>query len=220
MLFHSVQRKAVKFGAATLAGTTAVAALLAFAVPAQAVDFNLGTDITGSLDSTYSVGGAMRTKGRDPALVGVANGGTAFSINGDNGNLNFSKGDFVSLAARGTNELSIKGGNIQLFTRVNYFYDYINNDKTLDRTQLNKAARNLAGLKFDLLDLYVAGNFDVGDSPLSVRVGKQVLSWGESTLLELRRHSLGRGCRMSGCQYCQRACASKCGGIAGEQLPH
>ncbi len=183
MSHQSGHQNTAKFGLATLAGTS-IAALLAFAPAAHAVDFTLGTDVTGSFDSTYTVGGAMRTKARDPVLIGFANGGSAFSINGDNGNLNFSKGDFVSLAARGTNELSIKGNNLQLFTRVNYFYDHINNDATLNRTQLSKRAKHLAGLNFDLLDLYVAGNFDVGDSPLSVRVGKQVLSWGESTFIQ------------------------------------
>ena len=39
--------------------------------------------------------------GRDPHLVGLVNGGSAFSINNDNGDLNFDKGDFTSLAARG-----------------------------------------------------------------------------------------------------------------------
>jgi hypothetical protein len=184
MFQYSVQRNVPKLGLAGLAGTTAVAALLAFATPVQAIDFSLGTDIEGSFDSTYSVGGAIRTKGRDSALIGVANGGTAFSINGDNGNLNFSKGDLIGLNARGTNELSIRGENLQLFTRFNYFYDNINRSKTLDRTPLTDRAKHLAGLDFDLLDLYIAGNFDVGDSPLSVRVGNQVLSWGESTFIQ------------------------------------
>ena len=183
MSHQSVYRSTAKFGLATLAGTS-VAALLAFAPAAQAVDFTLGTDVTGSFDSTYTVGGAMRMKDRDPNLIGIINGGKAFSINGDNGNLNFNKGDLTSLSARGVNELSIKGGNLQLFTRFNYFYDYINRGATLNRTPLSKEARHLAGLNFDVLDLYVAGNFDLGESPLSVRIGKQVLSWGESTFIQ------------------------------------
>jgi Protein of unknown function (DUF1302) len=184
MIYKSEQRNTARFGMATLAGTSAIAALLAFVAPAQAVDFSLGTDIDGSFDSTYAVGGAIRTKGRAPYLVGIANGGTAFSINGDNGNLNFSKGDFIGLNARGTNELSVRGENLQLFARFNYFYDHINKSSTLDRTPLTDRAKHLAGLDFDLLDLYIAGNFELGDSPLSLRVGNQVLSWGESTFIQ------------------------------------
>lgn len=34
-----------------------------------------------------------------------------------------------------------------------------------------------------LLDAFIYGNFDIGDMPLDVRLGKQVVSWGESTLI-------------------------------------
>jgi hypothetical protein len=157
----------------------ALAAGLVASPPAAAIDFTLG-EVEGRFDSTYTVGGAIRTSGRDPRLVGVANGGSAFSINSDNGNLNFDKGDLTSLAARGINELSLKSGNFDFFGRVNYFYDYVNNDKTLARTPLEKAAKRRAGLRIDLLDLYVSGNFDT----FSVRLGQQVLNWGESTFLQ------------------------------------
>ncbi|MBL8630640.1 MAG: DUF1302 domain-containing protein [Rhodospirillaceae bacterium] len=170
---------------ATLARTSAaVMALSAFAPTASAVDFTLDNGITGSLDSTYTFGAAIRTKSADPDLIGLVNGGRAFSINGDNGNLNFSKGDFVSAVARGVNELQLKADNISFFARVNYFYDHINRSTTLDRTPLTGRAQHLSGLDADLLDLYIAGNFDVGDHPLSVRVGNQVLSWGESTFIQ------------------------------------
>jgi len=183
MQSYSVRRAVRPWGLATVAGCS-LAALLAFAPAARAIDFTLGSGIEGSFDSTYTLGGAIRTKGRDPDLIGLVNGGRAFSINGDNGNLNFSKGDFVSLSARGVNELSLRGDNLQFFARFNYFYDHINRSTTLDRTPLSKRAKHLAGLDFDLLDLYVAGNFDLGDSPLSVRIGNQVLSWGESTFIQ------------------------------------
>jgi hypothetical protein len=155
----------------------------ALASPASALDFTYG-EITGSFDSTYSIGGALRTESRDPRLIGVVNGGSAFSINSDDGDLNFDKGDFTSLAVRGINELHLQRGNIEFFTRINYLYDYINNDAGLSRTPLSKKARDKAGLRFDLLDLYIAGKFDAGKVPMSVRVGNQVLSWGESTFIQ------------------------------------
>jgi len=34
-----------------------------------------------------------------------------------------------------------------------------------------------------LLDAFVYGDFDIGEMPISVRVGQQVISWGESTLI-------------------------------------
>jgi hypothetical protein len=99
------------------------ASLFGAVTSASAVDFELANGVRGSFDSTYTVGGALRTQGRNPGLIGLVNGGRAFSINGDNGNLNFSAGDFVSLRASGVNELQLEVGNLSLFTRVNYFYD-------------------------------------------------------------------------------------------------
>lgn len=44
-------------------------------------------------------------------------------------------------------------------------------------------AQNLAGNKFTLYDLFAYGSWEVfGGHPLNVRVGKQVVSWGESNI--------------------------------------
>ncbi|MBQ0720317.1 MAG: DUF1302 family protein [Gammaproteobacteria bacterium] len=44
-------------------------------------------------------------------------------------------------------------------------------------------AQNLAGNKFTLYDAFVYGNWEVfGGHPLNVRVGKQVINWGESNI--------------------------------------
>ena len=34
-----------------------------------------------------------------------------------------------------------------------------------------------------LLDNYITGKFDLGSMPLTVRLGRQVISWGESTFI-------------------------------------
>ena len=46
-----------------------------------------------------------------------------------------------------------------------------------------RSARKRAGYDLNLLDAYVTGNFDVGGIPLSVRVGDQVINWGESVFI-------------------------------------
>lgn len=43
-------------------------------------------------------------------------------------------------------------------------------------------AQNLAGKKFTLYDLFVFGSWDIDGHPLNARVGKQVISWGESNI--------------------------------------
>ncbi|MDX2222290.1 MAG: DUF1302 family protein, partial [Rhodospirillaceae bacterium] len=60
----------------------AVAAVMSAPTGAGAVDFTLDNGVTGKFDTTFTIGAAVRTKGRDLDLVGRVNGGRAFSING------------------------------------------------------------------------------------------------------------------------------------------
>lgn len=53
-----------------------------------------------------------------------------FSMNGDDGNLNYSKGDLISGIAKVTQDLSLKWGDYGFFGKVLYFYDVVNNDFT------------------------------------------------------------------------------------------
>ena len=120
----------------------------------------------------------------------------AYSSNGDAGNLNYDKGDMFSSLFKGLHELSVKKDNIGLFTRFMYFYDFALMDK--DGAYSNPVsgqrvdpcadsdARDLTCRDIRLLDAYVYGNFSFNDgmNPVTVKVGQQVLSWGESTLIQ------------------------------------
>lgn len=120
----------------------------------------------------------------------------AYSSNGDAGNLNYDKGDMFSSLFKGTHELSIKKGDVGAFTRFMYFYDSALMDKHGAYTNpvsgnyvdpcADKEGRELACKDVRLLDAYVFANFALNDgaNPLSLRVGNQVLSWGESTLIQ------------------------------------
>ncbi len=120
----------------------------------------------------------------------------AYSSNGDAGNLNYDKGDMFSSMFKGLHELSISSGNIGLFSRFMYFYDFaVNDEKNLAYTNplsnnrvdpcADKESRKLACKDLRLLDAYIYANFSFNDgqNPVSVRVGNQVLSWGESTFI-------------------------------------
>ncbi len=48
---------------------------------------------------------------------------------------------------------------------------------------IDDKAQNLAGNRFVLLDLFFHAGWDVGEHPLNVRVGKQVINWGESNIM-------------------------------------
>src|SRR6202043_2609312 len=67
-------------------GSSALGVLLA-AGPARATDFTVG-GWQGSFDTTVSVGVLNRVEGRNPDLIGRANGGRSPSTNQDNGDLN------------------------------------------------------------------------------------------------------------------------------------
>ncbi|MDG5495552.1 DUF1302 domain-containing protein [Niveispirillum sp. BGYR6] len=174
-----------------LAGASAAALLapLLMVGSAGAVSFNRG-DLSGSFDTTLTLGALFRVQDRDPDLIGVANGGRANSINSDNGNLNYGKG-LVSLAGRVTHELKLNYGNLGAFVRGTYFYDVVNAKKSgssfgrTGRFDLSSQAQERVGRDFDLLDAFVYGNFAVGESSnLDIRLGNQVLSWGESTFIQ------------------------------------
>ncbi|MCY3770200.1 MAG: DUF1302 domain-containing protein [Gammaproteobacteria bacterium] len=153
-----------------------------FRVPAVEL-FPVGSEVTGHLDTTISTGVAVRTRGRASDLVGVSNGGTAHSINEDDGNLNYDKGDVVSANVKITHELDVSRDNLGLFLRAYYFHDQAVADNDPARTSLSGKAKRYAGSDIKLLDAYVSGHFDPGGTPVSIRAGNQVISWGESVFL-------------------------------------
>lgn len=163
------------------ASALAVAATLLTPLPSQAVQFQSG-ELQGSFDTTVSAGVAWRVENRDPGLIGVANGGRAFSVNGDNGNLNYDKG-LISSAVKVTHDIELKYRQFGAFARIFYFYDFENEDGTRKRLPLADSAKELVGSDVRLLDAYVSAAFDVQGRPAKIRLGNQVISWGESTFI-------------------------------------
>ena len=151
--------------------------------PAAAFQFDFG-EVEGSLDSTISYGMSWRMSARDKDIIGTANGGRAYSVNGDDGNLNYDRDDAFSSLAKITSDLDLRYGDFGLFVRGSAFYDFENNDEDRERTKLSNDSKDLVGKDAELLDTYVWGNFEIADMPSQVRLGDQVLSWGESTFIQ------------------------------------
>ncbi len=148
--------------------------------------FALG-EVNGSFDTTLSVGTLYRLENPDPALYGTANTfngvpGKAYSVNTDDGDLNYPRGT-ASVLAKATHDLQLKWQDFSVFVRGYYFRDFQNRDKVRPHTPLSKSAQEKVGSDAVLLDNYIAGNFDIGSMPVTVRLGRQVLSWGESTFI-------------------------------------
>ena len=182
---HSTTERRRTKPKALLAGVSliALAAPALLATPATAFDFDIG-EVSGAFDTTISAGLSFRVEDRANSLVGISNGGTHTSINGDDGNLNYDTG-LVSAALRATHELDLQYDDFGFFGRFTYFYDFLNsNQDSTEFRDLSDDAIDRVGRDIELLDAYVFGGFDVGDVPIDFRVGNQVLSWGESTFIQ------------------------------------
>ena len=170
------------FGAA-YAVCTAMAVLLALSAagPAQAYQFkNESGSVTGSFDTTISIGAMWRMQDQDPSLIGITNGGTSRSPNEDDGDLNYDRGDLVSGLVKVTHEFDVAYSNYGVFLRGYYFYDYA---ASRNKEELGPLAKDRLINDVKLLDAYGRASFDLGGRTLNVRAGNQVVSWGESTFI-------------------------------------
>ncbi|MDH4395314.1 MAG: DUF1302 domain-containing protein [Limnobacter sp.] len=192
--------------------TAAVSAMMAIgsalaAMPAHAYETKIGSvDLT--INSTVSIGTGIRTESRDRALFSVNNVdqggsfGTGLSNTSDDGNLNYAAGDAFSTIIKGFHDVTVKKDNYGFFGRVKWFYDYtLNNANTfhgheptnnninganqrvqqpLEDSGFNPQAR-FDGI--DILDAYGFWNTKLGNMPADIRIGRQVISWGEGALL-------------------------------------
>jgi len=157
---------------------------------AQAVEFDFADNqVKGSLDSTLSYGAMWRVQGRDSSNVA--------DINADDGNRNFDKG-LASQVFKLTSDLSASYRNYGLFLRGTAYYDtqimdkrndYLGTTDGVERPSqafpqddhFTRDTRHVSGRKAELLDAYLSGDWDIAEHPLTGRVGRQVLNWGEST---------------------------------------
>jgi hypothetical protein len=154
------------------------------ALEARAVDFqNEAGTFSGSWDTTLSFGQAWRIQSRDCNLIAVANGGCGRSPNIDDGNLNYST-DMYSSALKAVSELSLNYKNFGAFIRGSGLYDDEADDSRTERTPLSEDTKEVVGKYTRLLDAFAYAKFDMGSMPAEVRLGRQVVSWGESTFIQ------------------------------------
>ena len=103
-----------------------------------------------------------------------ADGGVA---TGD-GTLNYDTGQVQNLLKFLT-EVSLNYNNFGVFARGTGFVDTKADDT--ERTDLTGNAKDKVEKHAELLDIYAYANFDLGSMLAQLRVGKQVVNWGEST---------------------------------------
>lgn len=163
----------------------AVSLASTLAGPAFGVSFNIG-EIEGQFDSSLSVGASWSTASPNKNLIGVNNGGHGLSQTSDDGHLNFKKGETFSKIFKGIHDLELKYGDTGVFIRGKYWYDFELKDegrqfKDISDSGRKQGAQSSGG---QILDAFIYHNYAIADQPGSVRFGKQVVSWGESTFIQ------------------------------------
>jgi len=185
----------------SLRKTALAAAVCALAgVEAQAVTFEFEGG-RGNFDSTITAGTGIRVKEPSCTLIAAGASGNGApagclaptSALGDQGDLNYAKGDRFTTYIKGSHELLLKlPSDITFMGRVNWIRDFSATDTTgyLSATTppaltdgLSDDARKDLRFKARLLDLWVSKTFQLGDQQARIRAGNQVISWGESLFL-------------------------------------
>ena len=158
---------------------------------------------SGSLDTTISFGASYRTQDPDNSLYSAASGARAGlgssgfgSTNTDSGNVNYSKGDAFANLLKATIDYSLQKEDMGLFTRMRAWTDFALEGNSVN--QGNSGSNYAQGEplsddgfahlgKFSgvtVLDAYVYNTFDIKGYPMQLRLGNQVINWGESLFVQ------------------------------------
>jgi hypothetical protein len=182
--------KMIKTKQAFTKASLAMAIAMAGVSSAQATEFNFG-DMAVQWDNTVSYGVAWRTEAPDLKTVSKGNAeqvlgkeGVSSSNNYDDGTLNFKENSVYTNVVKYSTDLEINYHNYGGFFRAKAFYDTEIMDGEREFKELNDATKDAAGNGYDLLDAFVWADYDLGDMPATFRLGRQVISWGESTFIQ------------------------------------
>ena len=170
---------------------TGIVAMLLAVGSAHAVDFGIfDNKLKASWTTDLTAGGGLRLKNPSCSLTGDPTsfgcGGRAdvqLWSNGDDGNLNYRKNQFYSAYGSVASELLIRApdDDYKFMIRGTAFYDGAA-DKT-ERTPLSSSAKNQIVHNLRLYDLWAEKRITIGEQIGHVRVGNQVINWGESYFL-------------------------------------
>ncbi|WP_425267441.1 DUF1302 domain-containing protein [Cupriavidus lacunae] len=166
--------------------TLVAMATTAVVMPAWAGDtIDLGADTTLDYHMTLGYGVGIRTRSPSGVLLAPEN------INGDDGDRNFKKGGLIENQVSLLAEADLKHKDLGFFLRFSAFYDQayhrpnandapdtVNHDGPSNR--FTSDAQRYLGERVKLLSAYAYDTVKLGSTDLNVKLGSQVVAWGES----------------------------------------
>jgi len=168
-------------------GILVLALALALQVPAiqagETLYFGNGATLDWSLTTTYGMG--VRLESPSSRLTA--------DRNADDGNRNFDRGSLTSNQISALGEMIFRSGSYGAVLRASTFYDHVyhqrndhdapaNANKTGEHDRFTGDTKYYSGGRSRFLDAYVFGAWGFGAGQrLSVKAGRHVESWGEST---------------------------------------
>ncbi|AMA44784.1 DUF1302 domain-containing protein [Pseudomonas alabamensis] len=162
----------------------AISLASSLAPPAFGVSFNIG-EVEAQLDTTLSIGAGWSTAKPDKGLIGANNGGRGLAPISDDGRQNFKRGETFSKVFTGLHGLELKYGDSGVYLRGRYWYDFELKDegrpfKDIDDSHRARSARSSGG---ELLEAFAYHHYTLGAQPGTVRLGRQVVNWGEGLFI-------------------------------------
>lgn len=157
---------------------TALCCVLTTNAQASQLDFGDNSEVSGSVNITLGYATSIRAQDADQDSWATAPNVASDMRVPD-------AGDVISNVFKVTAELGLDWRNYGFVGTLSYLYDteIMNQDQAdiglSNGSNWTKAAEDYSGNNLELLDAYVYGTFDIGENPLEVRVGKQVINWGE-----------------------------------------
>jgi Protein of unknown function (DUF1302) len=152
--------------------------------PAYSFDFTVGEDVKGSLINLFTGGFSQRLRDQNDQLI-AAPGTTGFLTgfqDAHTGDLNYNKGDLFALYVKGSNELLLTfPDKWKFFVRDAWLFDAKAGDTEF--VPLSNPAYTQAAHDLRLYDLWASKDFEMFGRSSRVRVGRQVINWGESLFI-------------------------------------
>lgn len=171
-----------------------------YSLPAMSLQVISRQDLTVAVDTTLTVGASWRASDVDYNQVGSENANAEGqekhhlhnSSVGDNADLRWKKGSVFSQVYKGVVDIQAEYKDHGAFLRGKYFYDdaIVKGDGGTnlpayfpqDASGSPLEPRQDDGKGGEILDAFVWTNWNAFNKSLQVRVGKQVINWGEGVL--------------------------------------